>query len=102
MCLKCHEQLKVREGEISAPDMLATIKNCCSQTPDFINGELPILESVFRLFLVNGNEPLDVEALGKQLSECRGSDTYRISAEILSRLLESDQYYGLRQVPESG
>ena len=98
MCPKCHKRLKAGEGEISAPDILATIKNCCSQAPDFINGELPILESVFRFFLGNGNEPLDVEELGKQLSKCRGRDTYRTSAEILSRLLDNDQYYGLRQV----
>ncbi len=102
MCPKCHERLKAGEGEISASDILANIKNCCSQAPDFINGESPILESVFRFFLGNGNEPLDVEELGKQLSKQlskhRGRDTYRTSAEILSRLLESDQYYGLRQV----
>jgi hypothetical protein len=64
----------------------------------FITGQLPILESIFRLFLANGNQPLDLEELGRQLSEWRGGDTYRTSAEILSRLLASDQYYGLRQI----
>lgn len=98
MCPKCNERFKEGEGDISASDILATIKDCCSHAPGFINSELPILESVFRFFLANGNEPLDVEELGKQLSECRGGDTYCTSAEILSRLLESDQYYGLRRV----
>ena len=98
MCPKCQERLKGGEGEISVSDILATIKDCCSQAPGFIRGELPILESVFRLFLASGNEPLDVEELGKQLSECRGGDTYCTSAEILPRLLDSDKYYGLRQV----
>ncbi len=93
---KCQESLK---GEISAADLLTTIKDCCSKTPDFITGRVPILESIFRLFLANGNQPLDMEELGRQLSEWRGGDTYRTSAEILSRLLSSDQYYGLRQVP---
>jgi len=96
LCPKCQERLK---GEISAADLLTTIKDCCSKTPDFITGSLPILESVFRLFLANGNQPLDLEELGRQLSEWRGGDTYRTSAEILSRLLASDQYYGLRQIP---
>ena len=95
LCPKCQERLK---GEISAADLLTTIKDCCSKTPNFITGKLPILESIFRLFLANGNQPLDLEELGKQLSEWRGGDTYRTSAEILSRLLASDQYYGLRQV----
>ena len=98
LCPECREQMKV--GEISSADLLSTIKNCCSKTPGFITGELPILECVFRLFLANGNQPLNLEELGRQLSDWRGGDTYRTSAEILSRLLESDQYYGLRQVAD--
>lgn len=95
LCPKCRERLK---GEISAADLLTTIKDCCSNAPRFITGEMPILESIFRLFLANGNQPLDLEELGRQLSEWRGGDTYRTSVEILSRLLGSDQYYGLRQI----
>ncbi len=97
LCPKCREQLT---GEIAAADLLTAIKDCCSQTPGFITGELPILDSIFRLFLANGNQPLDVEELGKQLSEWRGGDTYRTSPEILPRLLNSDQFYGLRQVKD--
>ncbi len=95
LCPECQARL---QGEISTADLLTTVKDCCSKTPDFITGELPILESVFRLFLANGNQPLDLEELGRQLSEWRGGDTYRTSVEILSRLLSSDQYYGLRQI----
>ncbi len=98
LCPKCREQLKAGEGEIPAADLIAVIRDCCSKTPGFITRELPILESIFRLFLVNGNQPLDLEELGKQLSEWRGGDTYYTSAEILPRLLGNDQYYGLRQV----
>ena len=78
--------------------ILPTIRDCCSNTPGFITRQLPILESIFRLFLANNNQPLDLEELGEQLSQWRGGDTYGTSAEVLSRLLESDQYYGLRQV----
>ena len=95
LCPKCRERLK---GEIPAADLLSTIKDCCSKTPGFITGELPILASVFRLFLANGNQPLDLEELGRQLSEQRGGSIYRTSAEILSHLLKNDRYYGLRQV----
>jgi len=95
LCPKCREQFK---GEMSADDLLTTIKDCCSKTPDFITGELPILDSIFRFFLANGNQPLDVDELGNQLNELRGGDTYRTSPEILSRLLNSDHYYGLREV----
>ena len=95
LCPKCQKRLK---GEISSADYLTAIKDCCSKTPNFITGELPILESVFRLFLANGNQALDLEEMGTQLSEWRGGDTYRTSSEILSRLLSDDQYYGLNQV----
>ena len=99
LCPKCQEKLR---GEISAADLVTTIKDCCSKTPGFITGGLPVLESIFRLFLAHSNQPLDLEELGNQLSKWRGGDTYHTSAEILSRLLKNDQYYGLRQVPDSG
>ena len=100
LCAKCSERLAVGEGEILADELLAAIKDCCSKEPDFITGGLPILESIFRLFLANGNQPLDLEELGKELSKRRGGDPYRTSVEILSRLLKSDRYYGLRQVAD--
>lgn len=96
LCSKCRERLK---GEVSTADLLTTIGDCCSKTPGFITGELPVLASIFRLFLANGNQPLDLEELGRQLRDWRGGDTYHTSTEILSRLLKNDQYYGLRQVP---
>jgi len=98
LCAKCRKQLK--EGEISADDILATIRDCCSKNPAFITDRLPILESIFRLFLANGNQPLGLEELGEQLREWRSGDTYRTSAEVLSCLLNSDQCYGLRQAPD--
>ena len=97
LCPECGERLK--EGEISAADLVTTIKDCCSKTPDFITGKVPILEAIFRLFLANGNQPLDLEEMGRQLSDWRGGETSGTSAQVLSRLLERDQYYGLRQAP---
>lgn len=98
LCPKCRRRLKVEEREIAAADLLTAIQDCCSKKPGFIIRELPISESIFRLFLANGNQPLDLEELSKQLNERRGGDTYRTSVEVLSRLLKNDQYYGLRQV----
>ncbi len=99
LCAKYHKQLNAEEKEISSDELLSTIKDCCGNNPDFITPKLPILESIFRLFLANGNQPSDLEELGKQLSERRRGDTYRTSVEILSRLLRNDRYYGLRPVP---
>ena len=98
LCPKCRKRLK--NGEISAADLLATIRDCCSRKPSFITGKLAVSESMFRLFLANGNQPLSLEELGEQLNEWRGRDSQRVSNEILSRLLDNDQYYGFRQASD--
>jgi len=95
LCPKCRERLK--EGELSPADLFSAIRDCCSQTEDFVTGNLPILEGIFRLFLANGNQPLDLEELGEQLRKWRGEGIYPTSPEVLSRILESDHYYGLRK-----
>lgn len=98
LCSKCSERLKGEE--ISAADLLSAIKDCCSTAPEFITRNLPVLESVFRLFLANGNQPLNLAELGKQLSEWREGNIYCTSPEMLSRLLKSDQHYGFGQVKD--
>jgi hypothetical protein len=100
LCPTHRKQLKAESGEPAASDVIAAISDCCSKTPGFVSSELPIMESIFRLFLANRNQPLDLEELSRQLNEWRGGDSYRTSPEILSRLLESDQYYGLCQVED--
>ncbi len=98
LCPRCRQHLKAEKGETLVAELLATIKDCCSKKPGFITRELPILESIFRVFLANGNQPLNLEELAKQLSKGRGGNAYRTSVEVLSRLLKSDKYYGLRQI----
>ena len=99
-CRNHQEQIGTGKSEVSTSDLIATIRDCCSQEPEFITIRLPILENVFRLILANGNKPLDLEELGNQLRERLGGDTYRTSPEMLSRLLSNDRYYGLRQVAD--
>jgi len=101
LCPDCREQLEGGKEPISAADLLAHIRDCCSQTPGFITGKSPISESVFRLFLANGNQPLALAELASQLVERRGDAPQRASAEFLSRLLGNEWYYGLRQVEEN-
>ena len=98
LCSKCRKRLDYEKKRDSLDDLMTTIRECCSNAPDYINGTLPIMESAFRLFLANGNQALDIIELGRQLSERRGVDTYRTSVEILSRLLKYDEYYGIRPV----
>jgi hypothetical protein len=99
LCPKCCERLEKSKKQFSAFDLLANIKDCCSQAPEFFTDRLPILESVFRLFLANGNQPLGLEELGKQLAERRGGASQSLSPEVLAHLLADERYYGLRQLP---
>lgn len=98
LCSQCRERLKGED--IPAADLVTAIKDCCSKTPGFITRNLPVLESVFRLLLANGNQPLSLDELGKQLRERREGDTYCTSPQILARLLSSDQYYGFAPVKD--
>jgi hypothetical protein len=96
LCTKCQKKLKADTIEVKAADLLKAIQSCCSKTPDFITPSLPFQESIFRVFLANGNKPLTLGELGEQLSQWRGIDVYRTSATFLSRLIKSDQYYGIK------
>jgi hypothetical protein len=95
LCPACRQRLTAPPPEIAAGDLLAAISGCCSKTAGFIHGELPILESVFRLFLANRNQPLDLDELSRELGERWGGAGYRTSPQVLSRLLINDRYYGL-------
>jgi hypothetical protein len=99
LCPRCRERLG--EGKVSEAELTASIRDCCSQLLGFINGELTILASVFRLLLANGNEPLSLAELARQLGERLGEESYRALVEVLSRLLENETYYGIRQVPQA-
>ena len=96
LCPNCRDRLTAKED--SETNLLRTIKACCSQTPGFISPKLTIMESIFRLFMMSGNQPLTLDELSRELGKWREGDTYRTSPEMLSRLLRSDRYYGLRPV----
>ncbi len=100
LCPECRHRITAGPARAGLDEVMGAIRQCCAAKPGYINAELPIMESVFRLFLANGNEPLDVIELGRQLSERRGIDTYRTSVQVLTRLLEHDDTYGLRRAGE--
>lgn len=94
------ETRKVAYGD----DLLAVMGECCSKAPDFITPNLPILEIVFRIFLANGNQPLTLEEIERQLVQklAAADRPHPISLETLQRMLDNDSYYGLRRFPTSG
>ncbi len=86
LCPSCRQ----KEG-----DAITLIRDCCSKSEDFITPNMPILEAAFRLLLSNGNQPMDLEQMAEELGEKRGR---RIYPDALRRMLENDNYYGLRRV----
>jgi hypothetical protein len=98
LCPQCREQMEEKKEKLAADELLAHIQDCCSQSPEFITESSPLLESVFRLFLANGNQPLELEEMSKQLAKRRGGAPKVVSVAVLARLLGNERFYGLRQV----
>jgi len=62
----------------------------CARQPDFVTQQTALVEAVFRLFLVNGNQPMSAEDLAAKLG--------RPANTILSTLAGPRVYKGLRPV----
>ncbi len=60
----------------------------CALLPDFISPQTTLVEAVFRLFLVNGNQPMSAEVLAQRLN--------RPATTILRTLTGPRVYRGLR------
>jgi hypothetical protein len=61
------------------------IRACCSQRPDYITADTPLLDSIFRTFLANGNRPLSVLELHHRLD--------KKPPEVILRMLTKGQVY---------
>ncbi len=99
LCSKCRKKLKADENEVSAEEIMSRIQDCCSKSGEFISRQLPLLESAFRFLLAHGNQPIELEELGKQLNDLRGGDASRTAPQILYLLLKNDRFYGFQEVP---
>lgn len=96
LCPKCRKRFK---KEVRDEDVMKAVSTCCSKKEDYITAGMPVMSSVFRFFLANSTQPVELEVLSKELSKRR--DTIAgTSPEVLHRLLASDRYYGIRPVAE--
>ena len=100
LCPACRSRLETGGKRGRTSDPLARVVECCSKNEDFFNPRLPVMESVFRLFLANGNQPLSVEEIWEHLLEMQGGSPLSLSPQVLRRLLDSDRYYGLCPLPQ--
>lgn len=100
LCTNCAEELEHKKKSPTPQELMTRVQKCTQHTPNFINHKMPIMESIFRLFLSNGNKPLTLEEISQQLSQQREGDSYRTSPEFLLNLLVTDRYYGLQMITE--
>ena len=80
-----------RTAEVKRRDGLVQLmRNHCSQRPDYIAEHTSIVDAVFRIFLVNDNEPLTARQLADRIER---------EPEIVLKTLAGKQVYqGLRPV----
>ncbi|MBM3119028.1 MAG: hypothetical protein FJ006_05665 [Chloroflexi bacterium] len=96
LCSACQERAVSSLKDVEAASLIASIKDCCSKAPDFINSKLPLFEWIFRVFLSRGNEPLSLAELASQLA-AYFDNPVSLTPQTLKRLLDSDRYYGFKQ-----
>lgn len=79
-------------AEVTQVDALwEAIRACCSHKPDYLAPDTPILDSIFRVFLANGNQPLSILELHERLDK-RPPDV------ILRILTRGQVYMGIKPV----
>ena len=96
LCEKCRKKLKADTKEVSPADLLKSIQTCCSKADGFISPTVPFQESIFRVFLANGNKPMALQEVGEQLAKRRGANGTRTSVVYLTRMMVNDDFYGIR------
>lgn len=76
------------------------IEQHCSQQRDYITGQQPLLEMVFRLLLARGNTPMTAAQIHQELSEWSYAlnGPARTSVEALERAIRADNFYGIQPV----
>ena len=91
LCPDCVDKLGASE---SVEDILKAFQDCCSKKPEYLLPRMPVLESLFRVLLANGNEPLGLEELAHRIGEARQGN-FVPGIEALRRILDHDKFYGL-------
>jgi hypothetical protein len=77
---------------IKGDALMQCLRTECATIPDFIGRGNPLVTNLFRIFLLNGNQPLSPLDLEKQLPWAEAST-------ILRTLASGTVYMGLRPAP---
>jgi hypothetical protein len=104
LCAECRESVgtlsEVKWIDMVDPDtaevlkvdaLWEAIRACCSVKPGYITADTPLLDSIFRVLLANGNRALSVQELYDRLNR-------RPPETILRVLTKGRVYLGIRPV----
>lgn len=92
LCTKCRKRLK---KDTKPEEIIKTIVSCCSKKSDYNRADLPVLTSVFRYFLANGNKPVEISTMAEELAQQRNSPAGAFP-QVLYQLLNNEKYYGIK------
>ena len=80
-------------GEVTEADaLLQCLKRECANRPDFIDQRIPLAAAVFRIFLINNNQPLTAADLAAYLN--------RKPTDVLAQIGQRVVYNGIRPIRE--
>ncbi len=102
---RCYESRQTDIDEIAADadpgPYIGRIASHCADTSDYLLPDTPLKEAIFRELLAGGNKPRTAEDISEALSRRWAMATYPrdISPEVIGRLLEHGQGYGIAAVP---
>ena len=89
------DSVDMETGEVTPIDRVQYVLGThCALQPGFISSHLPLVDSVFRVFVANGNHPLSPEELAEKIERPQQAQT------ILRTLAGARVYKGLRPVME--
>ena len=76
-------------------DFFDQILGHCSQAPDFLLPDTPLKETIFRVLLAHGNEPMDAAQISEFIGQRWAMTQFprNTSPEVIQLLLDSSDFY---------
>ena len=102
-CYMCQQGLADEVAIASDPqDFIDQILGHCSQAPDFLLPDTPLKETIFRVLLAHGNEPMDPEEISAFIGQKWAMTQFPrdTSPRVIQLLLDSSDFYCIGPVPD--
>ncbi len=100
-CYMCQQSLDEEETINSDPqDFIDRIGSHCSQVSDFLLPDTPLKETIFRVVLAHGNDPMDAEQISGYVGRKWAMTQFPrdTSPEVIQLLLDSSDFYCLAPI----